>query len=217
MGAWLVAAAIGVAAGMQPAGLDGQGPAFDCTKAQGQVEQLVCTDAALAALDRQLDETYKAAVAKARDNVPAALRAEQRGWISGRNECWKAQGPDTPVFLTESWRATSVRECVEAQYRMRTAELQAKLRLVTPKPPVSFACQNNPANEIVATFFDTDPPTARLERGDRTVLAYLVRTASGAKYEGQNVSFWNKGSEAMVTWMNTATGATDELQCKVRH
>jgi membrane-bound inhibitor of C-type lysozyme len=67
----------------------------------------------------------------------------------------------------------------------------------------------------VARFFDTVPPTARLERGDRTVIADLVKTASGAKYEGQNVSFWHKGSEVMVTWMNTAPRATEELLCKV--
>ena len=98
-----------------PLMLDAQGPAFFCTKARGQVEQLVCKDAALAALDRKLDEVFKAALA--RDNMPAILGAEQRGWIGGRNECWKAQGPDTPVFLTASWRVTSVRECVEAQYQ----------------------------------------------------------------------------------------------------
>jgi uncharacterized protein len=193
-----------------------QGPAFDCAKAQGQVEQLICKDAALADLDRKLDGVYKAAIAKAQGQMLTTLRAEQRGWVSGRNECWKAKDADNAVYLTASWTATSVRECVEAQYKIRTAELEAVYQLVTPQKPVFFACQNNPANEIVATFFDTDPPTSRLERGDRTVTAYLVRTASGAKYEGQNVSFWNKGNDATVSWMNPATGVTEELQCKVR-
>jgi uncharacterized protein YecT (DUF1311 family) len=154
--------AIVVLIATHPLRLDAEGPAVDCTKAQGQVEQLVCKDAALAALDRKLDEVFKAALA--RDNMPAILGAEQRGWIGGRNECWKAQGPDTPVFLTASWRVTSVRECVEAQYKMRTADLQAKWQLVASKTPVSFACQNNPANEVVATFFDTE---SRARRGAR--------------------------------------------------
>ena len=195
--------------------LDAQGPAFDCSKASGEVEQLICKDAALAALDRKLDGVYKAATARAKGQMASTLRAEQRGWIGGRNECWKAKNADNAVYLTASWTAASVRECVEAQYRMRTAELQALYRLVTPKT-VFFVCQNQPANEIVANFFATDPPTARLERGDRTITAYQVKAASGARYEGQNVSFWNKGNEATVSWMNPATGVTEDLQCKVR-
>ena len=106
--------------------------------------------------------------------------------------------------------------CVEAQYKQRTAELQSKYRLVAQKGPVFFACQNNPSNEVVATFFETDPPTAALERGDRTVIAYQVRSASGAKYEGQNAEFWNKGNEATVSWMNPATGVTEALNCTLR-
>jgi uncharacterized protein len=191
-----------------------QGPAFDCARAQGEIEQLICKDQALAALDRKLDAVYKAASAKVMGQMVGTLRAEQRGWIKGRDECWKAQ-PATPTWITASWTVNSVRACVEAQYRIRTSELQAVWRLVTPRT-VSFACQDNPANEIVANFFDTDPPTARLERGDRTVTVYQVPAASGAKYEGQNVEFWNKGQEATASWMNPATGVTEELHCKVR-
>ena len=178
-----------------------KGPAFDCSKASGEVEKLICSDDGLAALDRKLDGVYKAALVKARDDVPKFLRTEQRGWVKGRDECWKAKGADNPVYLTETWVATNVRGCVEAQYRLRTAELQVLLRLVPSKKPVSFACNDNAVAGIVAEFFETDPPAARFERGDRTVTGYLVRTASGAKYEGQNFSFWNKGKEATVTWL----------------
>lgn len=215
MRAWMVGVVVaGAIAANQPV-VTAQGPTFNCAKADGTVEELICKDPALAALDRKLDEVYKAATAKAKGPMLATLRAEQRGWVSGRNECWKARNADNPFYLTASWTASSVRECVEAQYRIRTAELQALYQLVTPKT-VSFFCQNNPANEVVATFFETDPATARLERGDRTVTAYLVPAASGAKYEGQNVTFWNKGNDASVSWMNPATGVTEDLQCTVR-
>ncbi|MCC7035250.1 MAG: MliC family protein [Acidobacteria bacterium] len=196
--------------------LNAQGPTFDCAKAKGEVEQLICKDAALAALDRKLDGVYKAALAKARDGMPARLRTEQRGWVSGRNECWKAKDADNAVFLTASWTATSVRECVESQYRLRIAELQVQYGLVPSKKPAFFACQNNPSNVVAATFFETDPPSARIERGDQSVVAYLVPAASGAKYEGQNVTFWNKGSEVAVSWRHPVTGETAELQCKAR-
>lgn len=186
-----------------------RGPAFDCAKAQGEVEQLICKDEGLAALDRTLDGVYKAAQAKAKNEVPPVLVAEQRGWVKGRNDCWKSRNGD-PTFLTASWQATSVRECTEGNYKIRISELQAKYRLVPLKGPVSFACENNPANELVATFFETDPPTARLERGDQTVTAWLVPAASGSKYEGQNVELWTKGNEARVTWLGA------ELKCQSR-
>ncbi|MEZ5319246.1 MAG: MliC family protein [Vicinamibacterales bacterium] len=182
------------------------GPAFDCQKAQGEVETLICRDAALAALDRKLDAVYKAATAKARDDMPARLRAEQRGWISGRNECWKAADG---TFLTASWQAHSVRECVEGQYKLRISELQAVWRLVPSRGPVFFVC-GSPANEVVATFFESELPAVRLERGDRSVTAWLVPAGSGAKYEGQNVEFWNKGDDATVTWLD------ESLTCRVR-
>jgi uncharacterized protein len=187
-----------------------EGPAFDCTKADGEVEELICQDEGLAALDRKLDEVYKAALAKAENEHPPVLKTEQRGWIKGRNECWKAQGEDDPAFLTASWRATSVHDCVEGQYRLRISELQALYQLVPERGPVLFACENNPANAVVATFFESELPTARLERGDRTATVWLVPTGSGAKYEGRNVEFWNKGDEAAVTWLD------EELKCKVK-
>jgi uncharacterized protein len=179
-----------------------KGPAFDCAKAQSEVEQLICKDAGLGALDRKLDDVYKAALAKARDDVPQFLKAEQRGWIKGRNDCWKAKDG---TYLTASWQAKDVRECVEGQYRIRISELQALMRLVPPRGPVFFECSDR--SQVVATFFETDPPTARLERGDKTVTAWLVPAGSGSKYEGQNVEFWTKGKDATVTWLGT------ELKC----
>ena len=199
-----------LAVALVAAPLRAQGPAFDCAKADGEVEELICQDEGLAALDRKLDEVYKAALAKATNEHPPVLKAEQRGWIKGRNECWKAQGEDNPAFLTASWPATSVRDCVEGQYQLRISELQALYRLVPEKGPVFYACDNNPANEVVATFFETDPPTARVERGDRSVTVWLVPAGSGSKYEGQNLELWTKGDEATMTWLD------EELKCQVK-
>jgi uncharacterized protein len=179
-------------------------PAFDCSKARGEVEQLVCRDEGLAALDRKLNEVYKAALARALDDVPQMLRTEQRGWIGGRNECWKAKDG---TYLTASWQARDVRECVEGNYRLRISELQALMQLVPPKGPVFYACDDS-FGQVIATFFETDPPTARLERGDTTVTVWLVPAASGSKYEGQNVEFWTKGKETNVTWLESKMSCT---------
>ena len=210
---WSLPGALVACAACVPAAVLAQGPAFACTKAQGEVEKLICSDASLAALDRKLDEVYKAASAKAKGKLATRLREEQRGWVKGRNDCWKANGQET--WITATWTINTVRGCVDAQYRLRTSELQAVWQLLPPKT-VSYACQNNAANEVVANFFATDPPTIRLERGDRTVTLWRVGSAGAGKYEGQNVSLVQQGSELAVSWLDTNTGKTDELQCKAR-
>jgi uncharacterized protein len=178
-------------------GLQAQ-PSFDCTKADGTVEEMICADPGLAALDLQLAEVWRHAMDLSRDNVDLPMiKTEQRGWIKGRNECWKSD---------------DVRHCVEDSYNMRIGEIQARWRLLPARGPFFYACENNPANEVVATFFGTDPPIAVLERGDSSVVAFLRPTGSGARYEGQNVIFWNKGAEATVTWGWEA----EPMQCRER-
>ncbi|MFO1419317.1 MAG: lysozyme inhibitor LprI family protein [Methylotetracoccus sp.] len=206
---WALALVLGI-----PAVALADGPAFNCAKAEGQVQKLICSDASLAARDRKLDEVYKAASAKAQGKLQTQLRAEQRGWVKGRDDCWKTQS-GTPTWLTASWTANSVKECVEGQYRIRTTELQSVWRLLAPRT-VSFSCQNDPANEVVANFFATDPPTIRLERGDRTVTMWQVGPVNDGKYEGQNVSLEHKANEMHVSWLNVETGVTDDLKCKAR-
>ncbi len=186
-----------------------QGPTFDCAKAKGEVELLICKDPALAALDRELAQVYKAASAKAQGELVTQLRQEQRGWVKDRDECWKAT---SQTWITATWTVDNVKDCVDAKYRLRISELQALWHLVEPKT-VYFTCQNNPANVIVGDFFETDPPTIRLERGDSTKTLWRVGPASDGNYEGQNVSFVQKGNEVKVEWMNTNTGETDVLQC----
>ena len=67
-----------------------QPPSFDCAKAQSESEKLVCGDARLAALDRQLAALYKR-VQTSPDELDIA--AEQRGWIKGRDACSRAVDP----------------------------------------------------------------------------------------------------------------------------
>ena len=162
------------------------GPSFDCGRVEsGSIEAMICADPDLAALDRNLAGVYAEASDRARDEQPPVLKAEQRGWIKGRDECWKAE---------------DVRACVEDHYRLRTAELQARYALADATGPVFYVCDGDPANEVVATFYATDPPTLIAERGDQS--SFMVRSpaASGAKYTGRNESFWEHQGEATVVW-----------------
>lgn len=166
-------------------------PAFDCAKAAGEIESLICQNADLAALDRELAEVYAASlqalkgVADEKEAVKS-LKTYQRGWIKGRNDCWKAEDK---------------RRCTEDLYRMRIAELQAHYTLMDGADPVFYVCNGNPADEIVATFYPTDPQAVRLERGDSQVIALQTRSASGARYAADfGILFWEKGGKAQVEW-----------------
>ena len=70
-------------------------------------------------------------------------------------------------------------------------------------------CTGEGPQEIGATFFASEAPTAFLTAGDREVLVFQKPAASGAKYEGDGVMFWNKGDEAQVSWEEI------ELRCRV--
>ena len=114
------------------------GPSFDCRKVQkGSIEAQICADPALSALDRKLAEVYAAASAKAKNEHPPVLKAEQRGWVKGRNDCWKA---------------ADKRDCIEFAYRNRIVELQARYSLVEASPATFYTCNGNPVDLASATF-----------------------------------------------------------------
>jgi uncharacterized protein len=210
----ILSAVVGVVCAFSgPVAAQAKGPTFSCARVQTDVEKLICSDAALASLDRQLAEVYKSAAAKARAPLTGQLRQEQRGWVKGRNDCWKAKGQ--PTWITASWTVDTVRGCVDAQYRLRIAELQAVWRLL-PARTVAYACDNASANEVVANFFDTDPATLRLERGDRTTTLWRVGDAAGGTYEGQNVSAVHLGDSLAIKRLDTNTGQTEQLPCKAK-
>jgi uncharacterized protein/heat shock protein HslJ len=178
-----------------PAGVLAQDPTFDCMKARGSIEKMICVDRELGELDRTLSTVYSAALRKAANERPPILKAEQRGWIKGRNDCWKADDN---------------RACVVEAYSRRIVELQARYRLVHASSPVGYVCNGNPVDEIIVTFFQTDPPSLLAERGDQTSLMFLEPSASGAKYVGRNESLWEHHGEVIVVWGYQAP----EMRCR---
>lgn len=174
------------------------GPSFDCAKVEtGSIEEMICKDEQLSAFDRKMTVVYDAATQKATNEHPPVLKAEQRGWIKGRNDCWKSDDK---------------RRCVEESYALRIAELQARYRLVPFTGPVFYVCDGQPANQVVATFFQTEPASAVAERGDQTSWMVQQPAASGAKYQGRNETLWEHQGEALITW---GYGAP-EMRCQAK-
>jgi hypothetical protein len=81
------------------------GPSFDCAQAVGRAEQLVCADALLSLLDRQLAQAVSEAERKVTD--PTALLRDQ--------DDWRARVRDACRTL----------DCLEHVYTQRTAGLRA--------------------------------------------------------------------------------------------
>lgn len=165
-----------------------EGPSFDCAEAESAAETLVCEDADLAALDRLVADRYAAALSVAGGLDAGAqqavdeLRAYQRGWIKGRDDCWKA---------------SDLRACVEAAYLRREGELVAQWLLEEPTGTAFWTCGGNPSNRVVTMFFATTVPSVRFERGDSIDTGSLTPTASGSRYDGSFGRFiWIKGDEA---------------------
>ncbi|UXI04281.1 MliC family protein [Photobacterium sp. TY1-4] len=162
-------------------------PSFDCSQASGSIEEMICQDDALAALDRQMAEVFPAAMANYPQAEQATAKAMQRGWIKGRNDCWKADDK---------------KACVESEYKSRIVELQITGGLLEAPTPVAFKC-NEADKPFTAVFYgQTDPHSAVLTWGDEQVIALIAPAASGSKYTGRNVEYWEHQGEAKVTWLD---------------
>ena len=172
-------------------------PSFDCAKAHSAAEQLVCQDAGLVALDNELAALYPKALANLAQEQLKTEKAMQRGWIKGRNDCWKAG---------------DLRQCVEESYQVRITELQIKGGQLRVPSPVDYQCVNN---VTLSTYFYNEArrPAAMINLSEgnnqQQVLAYQTPSASGARYEGQNLTLFTKGSDARLERYGEPT-----LSCK---
>ena len=88
-------------------------PSFDCSKVEkNSSEGIICSSDELMDLDRELSAVYKQALSKA--SKEDMLKAHQRGWIKGRNDCWKAEDE---------------KKCMVDEYQIRIKELQEQYHL----------------------------------------------------------------------------------------
>ncbi len=76
--------------------------------------------------------------------------------------------------------------------------------------PVAFDCTRagTRAGSLQATFYQTQPTMVLVERAGQTRPAFRVKAASGARYQGQNLTFREARGEASVTWSG------EDLKCK---
>jgi uncharacterized protein len=153
-------------------------PSFDCTKAGSEAEKMVCADPSLAALDKELARVFALAEADSQlvPEVRGQLSAMQRGWIKGRDDCWKADDK---------------RQCVVESYVARIHELRqgsANARKADPEGvtvgPLSLACKELDFG-IGMTLIAVEPGYAFLEYRDKKVTLTAVPKIPEAAYAGK--------------------------------
>jgi len=74
---------------------------------------------------------------------------------------------------------------------------------VESKGPSPWACTpaGSGGEALRVTFYATEPAMVLLERGGVTRPAFQVRAASGSRYEGEGVLFWEARGQATLNWM----------------
>ena len=70
---------------------------------------------------------------------------------------------------------------------------------VTYRGPITFTCANQ--QTLRATFYRTQPAMVLVELGGVARPAFQVGAASGSRYEGDHVLFWETRGQATVNWM----------------
>lgn len=172
-----------------------QSPSFDCTKAQSEAEKLVCGDARLAALDRQLAALYKR-VQTSPDELDIA--AEQRGWIKGRDACSRAVDPH---------------RCLVESYQTRLVELTINGGGIQVPAKVEYRCDDN-SKPVTAVFYnDIDPTAAVVSWGNDQAIVFPVPVTR----EENNGGRWGREGVDLRTHNDRTTlefyGTT--LQCQI--
>lgn len=168
-------------------------PSFDCAKAQNSAEKLVCSDGQLAQLDREAAWLYRLAVKSPQvsGERKKQLKAYQRGWIKGRDECWKE--PEQKTCVRDSY-AIRIYELRQGYGDARSQDAKG-----ISKGLLALECGGFDAG-IGAAFIASEPSVAVLGWKDRKVALESVASGSGAKYAGTSFdgafTLWTKGDEA---------------------
>lgn len=165
---------------LQAAAADNQ---INCqAKDQGTIDKLICSDPELLKQDQQLAKVYQQALTKAVNEKPPLLKAEQRGWIKGKAECWKEEDK---------------KACASTLYTQRIAELQARYELLPASKKLLLGCDSNPANEVSLRYYPTTPATLIADYGDQVSLMYQQTDQS---YVGRNEKLSEQNGVFTVQW-----------------
>lgn len=174
-------------------------PALSCeSKNQNDIDKKICSQTELVKLDGELNVVFRSVLDKLGTKKRTDFKAEHKGWIKNLNQCLNHNDD----FL-----------CIRNAYQYRIAELQTRYDLIEGLGPIYYVCDGQLADEVAVNFYPTDPPSLIAERNGQVSFMTLQASASGAKYQGQNETFWEHQGTAYITW---GSGAL-MMDCKKMH
>ncbi|MHC8314365.1 MliC family protein [Pseudomonas sp. LB3P31] len=151
---------------------------FDCATATAPVEKLICRDAQLARMDRELNRLYRLALTDERAVPrPEKITTDQQIWTLTRNQCFTEADP---------------KACTVSRYAERADQLRQGSAIVRTKDPdrltegpLAIRCAGLNAL-IAATFFNADPGVVYLRWANASVTLNQEATDSGLRYSGKD-------------------------------
>jgi uncharacterized protein len=173
-------------------------PSFDCAKVKAEcTEAMICGDAELSAMDREVDRLYRKIKSQTSGEDFRSIQAFQRGWIKGRNESWKATDPRQFIFDS---------------YQERIAMLSIQAGEVTVPEPVTYKCAGGEFEQLTAVYYDTKPPVGvftRVPGGDFPQYITTGWPDDGAiHYNIGGLDFVERDGIAELNWAGTLMKCT---------
>lgn len=178
-----------------------------CAKADTEAERIVCGDARLARMDREVGRLY--ALAAGGEYMTAArlpeLRETQRQWLESRAGCLGRADRDRCLTASYALRVH--------QLRQGYADARSDDAAGISNGPLAVRCRGLDAL-IGATFINADPGVVYLEWLDRSLALTQAPSGSGARYigagSGGDYSFWTKSDGALF-----GQPGAPELTCSI--
>jgi uncharacterized protein len=170
--------------------LDPAGPSFDCSKATAVVPTMICADATLIGLDRDMATRYAAW----RTAQPADADAvkQQNAWLTRRDACARAAEP---------------KACVAVAYQQRITELKVLAGQVPVFATASYTCAGHAATPLTVNYYHSEPPAVLIGYQGAKVIAWAASSGSGARYAADGVELWEHQGTAAFKWRG------QQLQC----
>ena len=184
-------------------------PGFDCSKARGSAERVLCQDQGLAGLDRETDRLYRL-VRLGPFTMPRQgrqLRADQRRWIKARDDCWGRQ---------------DARQCLRERYVIRIHTLRTHLADTgrtdaegISTGPLVLACQG--FDSLIGLTFIGDQRDIAFIEWRNLAHSYVLdreRGGPGVTYTGSSAdgaaAFWTNGDRAQLALSDQVT-----MECRI--
>jgi uncharacterized protein len=165
-------------------------PSFDCSKATTAVPRMICNDASLAALDRDMAARY-GAWTEAHPGDRDAPR-QQAAWLARRDACASAANRQA---------------CIVEAYQQRITELKVLGGSMSVAATALYLCDTKPASTVTASYYQSEPPAVLIDYQGTRVVAFSVPSASGARYATDEVELWEHKGVAALKWQGK------QLQC----